>query len=151
MLLEPEAAQPGLRGESESAQERLQEARLARVLPQAPEPEWLGGQPCSQAPPQEPQALEVRRPVLLARQPVSLVLTQQQQAFQPQMQARLQEPQVSEAQPPVLLGQPPDACAPLSPPLPSLLFPFWLWLLPPLPRPLRPECVCAPSPRHPQG
>ena len=60
--------------------------------------------------------------------------------FQLQMPA-LQEPQASVLQPQAPQVQPLDASAPLSPPLPSLLFPFWLWLLPRPPRQLLPEGV----------
>jgi hypothetical protein len=53
---------------------------------------------------------------------------------------------VPQAQEPLPLA--PDASAPLSPPHPSRLYRPWLWLLPPLPRPLLPEYVSAPSPQH---
>lgn len=58
-----------------------------------------------------------------------------------------QVPQARELSPPVLR---PDAYARPSPPHPWRLYPPWPWPLPLLPRPLLPEYVSAPSPRHPR-
>jgi hypothetical protein len=94
---------------------------------------------------QEPQ-LQVQP--LWVQQLVQPVSAQQAPQREPQASVVQQQvPQVQELSPPV---QRPDAYARPSLPHPWRLYPPWPWLLPPLPRPLLPEYVPAPSPQHPR-
>jgi hypothetical protein len=133
--LEPQVAPPEPWDESELPQE----ARLAQVSSQEP---WSQEPPCLPVgqQPQVPRAEEQR---------VQPVWSPRALAFQLDSPAPV-GPQVSVAQPQGLRVQRLGACAPLSPPRPSLPCPPWPSFLPRLPRPLLPGDVCALSPQHPR-
>jgi hypothetical protein len=151
--------QPALKAELGSEQARLPQAHSELLSPRS-EPQE---QPPQARLSQEPVCLQggsqpevLREQALKRGQPVSRpqALSCPLRALQQEPRASAAQPQVAQVPSPPALSQQvlqPDAFAPPSLPHPWRLYPPWPWLLPPLPRPLLPGDVSAPSPQHPRG
>jgi hypothetical protein len=151
--------QPALKAELGSEQARLPQAHSEQASPRSEPQEQLPQARSSQEPvclqvESQPEAL--RQQALQRGQPVSWpqALSCSLLVLQLESRASAAQPQVAQVPSPPAPSQQvlqPDAFAPPSLPHPWRLYPPWPWLLPPLPRPLLPGDVSAPSPRHPRG